>query len=100
MLGTGETRSEVYSVLAVVGTGSLSGEQTKSSPPCGASRAEREMFADGRSPFSFLFFLRVGARRTDVLLKLFFIFSGWRGLEARRPDTVLASDVRALAVPH
>ena len=82
MLGTDETRGEVDSVLAVVGTGSLSGERTKSSPPCGASRAEREMVADGRFPFfSFFFFLRVGARRTDVLLTLF-LFSldgaGWR----------------------
>ena len=51
MLGTGETRGEVDPVLTVVGTGSLSGERTKSSPPYGASRAEREMVADGRFPF-------------------------------------------------
>jgi hypothetical protein len=47
---------------------------------------------------SFLFFsvVRVENRCAD---DAFFIFSVWRGLEARRPDTLLASDVRGLAVP-
>jgi hypothetical protein len=76
-------------VLAVVGTDSLSGEWTKSSPPCGASRAEREMVADGRVSFFFYFFFfsQCGAgeaRRADVLLTLFFYFLGWRlGVQTR-----------------
>ena len=60
-------------VLTVVGTGSLSGERTKNTPPCGASRAEREIVADERFLF-FFFFSQCGAggvRRTDVLLTLF-----------------------------
>ena len=94
MLGTGETRGEVDPVLAVVGTGSLLGERTKSSPPCGASRAGREMVADGRVSFFFSFFsflsvVRVGARRADVLLTLCMARAGGsasgHGTGARRP---------------
>ena len=94
MLGTGETRGEVDPVLAVVGTGSLLGERTKSSPPCGASRAGREMVADGRVSFFFSFFsflsvVRVEARRADVLLTLCMARAGGsasgHGTGARRP---------------
>ena len=78
MLGAGEARGEVDPMLVGVGTGSLHGERTKSSPPCRASRAGARWLRTHGFPFSFLFsFLsvsRVGARRADALLVPFFSF--------------------------